>query len=60
MNDEEHITKIIKLDLDNSMLTSFLCDYSDAYILAKGPITAANTTRIISQLIKDISGVLQK
>ena len=41
MNHEEHITKIIKLDLI-SMLRSRLCDYSDAYMLIKGTITVKN------------------
>ena len=28
------------------MLRSILCDYSDAYILVKGPITVANTAAV--------------
>ena len=38
MNQEEHITSMVKLDSKITMLKSSLCDYSDAYILAKGTI----------------------
>ena len=39
MNQEECITKLIKLDFKTSMIRSNLCDYSDEYILVSGTIT---------------------
>ena len=39
----EHITPIVKLNFRTTMLKSSLCDYSDAYTLVKGTITADNT-----------------
>ena len=38
----ERITLIVNLDLKIRVLSSSLCDYSDAYIPVKGIITGAN------------------
>ena len=46
INDDSRGTYIInsQIKLKPSMLKSSSCDYSDAYILAKGTISVANTT----------------
>ena len=40
----ERITPIVKLNFKISILNSILCNYSDAYILAKGTISIAAQT----------------
>ena len=37
------ITSVIKLNLKLTMIRSYLCDYSDAYIHVNGTITVPNT-----------------
>ena len=46
MNQEEHTILISKSK--TKMLKSSLCDYSDAYILVKGTITAAADANAIN------------
>ena len=43
INDESRgsYNKDNQIRTENSMLKSSFCDYSDAYILAKGPVTVA-------------------
>ena len=38
-----------KIKVETMMLKSSFCDYSDAYILVKGTITAPNTTLELQQ-----------
>ena len=46
INDESRGTYYVnsQIKFKTTMLKSSLCDYSDAYILAKGTITVNNTT----------------
>ena len=46
MNHIELITLNSKTRFKTSMLKSSLCDYSDAYILAKGTITVRNPVAV--------------
>ena len=46
MNHIERITLNSKTRFKTSMLKSSLCDYSDAYILAKGTITVRNPVAV--------------
>ena len=43
MNQKEHTILIVKSNLKLQCYMSSLCDYSDAYILAKETITVPNT-----------------
>ena len=44
MTHVEHITPLVKLYLNTSMLKPSLCDYGDAYILVKDIITVPNAS----------------
>ena len=43
MNHVEHITLIVKLNLEKSVLRSSLCDYGNAYIIVSAAITDPDT-----------------